>query len=101
MVSIPIAGQDVGDQFAVADIADHQADISRHQRTDPGRQIVQDNRLEASIQQSQNGVAADVARAPGDQDFHGCIFIRLHRGVGGFDQTDRVANESARPMALR
>ena len=44
--------------------------VRRHERGDPGRQVVDHHRLQPGIQQCLHDVRADVTRASGDQPTH-------------------------------
>jgi hypothetical protein len=59
------------DQLIVAHIADHERNPFGHGPAEPGRKIIEHNRLESCIEQPQNHVAADVPGPSGDENVHG------------------------------
>ena len=52
-------------QLVIADIADHERHALRHRPAEAGRQIVENHGPVARIEQGQNHMAADIARAAG------------------------------------
>ena len=73
------------DEIGIGDVGDDERRPRRDGPAEPGRQVVDDDDLFASIQKLQHHVAADVAGAACNQHAHGCNPTpEFYRHVRGF-----------------
>jgi hypothetical protein len=78
----PLFPDDSGDQIGIRDIAFIKGDIFRNGPAKSGDKIVDDNRSFTGIEQSQDGMTANIARAACDEDIGFSRHICILRNCG-------------------
>ena len=94
----PVPRDQRGDQRLIAGIADHELGGLRHRPFESGRQVVEHHDRFARVDERMHHVAADIARAPRDQNAHLSV-VSATQANGGSRRDKTMAGVYQHPAA--